>query len=1185
MALFPTLMMIKFLKIKYVAFISSTNICTACSLFQFEKIYLWPVSNIHELLKSYTDDSRVKVLLDHCRSEASVNILTEGCNGAQDCFVLAGSFAAEKRSHLYIANDKEDAAYVQNTLQSILENESVQFFPDSFKRPMLYDELDKNNVLLRTEITHKLHLKKGRNTILVTYPEAIFEKVVDPELLDKKQISIAKDELLDIDEVIGMLVQYGFERVEFVYQPGQFSIRGGIIDIFSYGNEWPYRIEMFDIEVESIRTFNPTTQLSVQNISQVSIIPNINNKFRQDEKVSIFKVLDKNSMIWIKDPDVLLEKLQSCFEKVESYAAALISKTDEDLKEVFQERAFIFPARIMDEVQSFHLNFLSKGDHQRQFDCVLKFRSAPQPAFNKNFNLLITNLKENSVNGYTNFIFTDNVKQIERFYNIFEDMGVQVQFHPLHKSLHAGFTDHELKLACYTDHQIFERFHRYKLKQGFTQDMAVSLRMLREMTPGDFVVHIDHGIGKYSGLETIEINGHKQESVRLIYQNNDILYVSINSLHKISRYVGKDGTEPKLSKIGSDAWKNLKRKTKAKVKDIAKELIKLYARRKASKGYAFPPDGYLQTELEASFIYEDTPDQLKATQDLKEDMQKPYPMDRLICGDVGFGKTEVAIRAAFKAVASGKQVAVLVPTTILALQHYKTFTERLKEFGVTVDYINRFRSAKDKSEVLRRTEEGKTEILIGTHAILNNKIKFKDLGLLIIDEEQKFGVAAKEKLRNIQVNVDTLTLTATPIPRTLQFSLMAARDLSIIRTPPPNRQPIHTERRVFSEDLIKEAIYYEVNRGGQVFFVHNRVKSLPEVAEMVKKICPDVDIAIAHGQMEAHELEDTLIEFIDGRHDVLVCTNIIETGLDIPNANTIIINNAHQFGMSDLHQLRGRVGRSNKRAFCYLFAPPLSVLTPDARKRIKALEEFADLGSGFQIAMKDMDIRGAGNLLGAEQSGFIADIGYETYQKILEEAVDELKQNEYKELFKEENDKKQSFARDVDIDTDIEMLIPDDYVSNIQERLLLYTQLDKLETETAITAFHAMLKDRFGPVPEQIEELFNGLRIRRISRMLGFERIVLKNRKMNCYFISNPQSSFFESPLFHKIMQYVATVGAKEGFTLKQSNQYLIMTRENVRNLRTARTLLEGVALVTLPPDQNIFSDNEKTNEYESVFE
>lgn len=1116
------------------------------------------MSNIKELIDRYEKDRRIKEINGLTSGESPNQIQLLGLVGALDCFALSGAFYQQKRSHIYIAADKEEAAYVQNTLQSIMEGKSIHFFPDSFKRPLQYDELDKNNVLIRTETINKIHTAKGKNQILVSYPEAIFEKAVDPTLLDKDKISIEKNATLDINTMIELLVMYGFDRVEFVYQPGQFSIRGGIIDIFSYGNEWPYRVEMFDIEVESIRTFNPTTQLSVQDINAVSIIPNINNKFRQDQKISIFKVFAEDTCVWIKEPDLLVDKLQICFEKVEAYADSVAVKSEEELREIFNERAFIYPTKIVEEISDYHTITLAKSQYFFT-DKIVSFDASAQPAFNKNFNLLIENLKENTNKEYTNFIFTDNPKQIERFYNIFEDMGVKVQFHPLHKSVHSGFIDHKNKVACYTDHQIFERFHRYKIRQGFTEDMAISLKMLKELQPGDFVTHIDHGIGRYSGLETIEINGHKQETVRLIYQNNDILYVGINSLHKISRYVGKDGTEPKLNKIGGDAWKALKRKTKAKVKDIAKELIKLYAKRKASKGFAFPPDGYLQTELEASFIYEDTPDQLTATQDVKNDMEKDYPMDRLICGDVGFGKTEVAIRAAFKAVVAGKQVAILVPTTILALQHYKTFSERLKEFGATVEYINRFRSTKEKNEVFKGAEEGKVEILIGTHALLNKGLKFKDLGLLIIDEEQKFGVAAKEKLRSLQVNVDTLTLTATPIPRTLQFSLMAARDLSIIRTPPPNRQPIYTERRVFSDDLIKESIYYEIQRGGQVFFVHNRVKSLYEVADLIKNLCPDVDVTVAHGQMEAHDLETTLLAFIDGKHDVLVCTNIIETGLDIPNANTMIINNAHHFGMSDLHQLRGRVGRSNKRAFCYLFAPPLSVLTPEAKKRIKTLEEFSDLGSGFQIAMKDMDIRGAGNLLGAEQSGFIADIGYETYQKILEEAVVELKETDYKELFQEENAKKQMFVRDVDIDTDIEMLIPDNYVSNIQERLILYTELDKLESEADITKFNAMLKDRFGPVPVQVNELFDGLRIRIIAKKLGFERVILKNRKMNCYFITNAQSIYFETQIFQNILQYVATDGHFKGLSMKQSNNYLIMTKENVRTLKEARSILEGI--------------------------
>lgn len=1116
------------------------------------------MSNIQELISIYERDPRIQHLNTISQGEESIQIQVRGLKGAMDCFALAGAFLNHNRSHIIIAGDLEEAAYIQNTLQSILRDKQIHFFPDSFKRPMQYDELDRQNVLNRTEAINKIHTVHGKNQILISYPEAIFEKAVDPRLLDKEKIVIEKGAPLDQNKMIESLVTFGFERVEFVYQPGQFSIRGGIIDIFSYGNEWPYRIEMFDIEVESIRTFDATSQLSIQNITYISIIPNINNQFNQEQKVSIFNVFPKDTCIWIKEPELLVEKLQTCFEKVEEYASKVATLSEDDLQGTFAERAFIYPNEIVSNLSGFNLFILSKSLHFNKGEEII-FDTSVQPPFNKNFQLLIENLNENTKNEYVNYIFTDNVKQIERFYNIFEDMGVTVQFHPLHYSIYSGFIDHANNIACYTDHEIFERFHRYKTRQGFTQDMAITLKMLKELQAGDFVTHIDHGIGKYSGLETIEINGHKQETVRLIYQNNDILYVGIQSLHKISRYVGKDGSEPKLNKIGGDAWKNLKRKTKAKVKDIAKELINLYAQRKASKGFAFLPDGYLQTELEASFIYEDTPDQLTATQDVKADMERDYPMDRLICGDVGFGKTEVAIRAAFKSVINGKQVAILVPTTILALQHYKTFTDRLKEFGVTVDYINRFRTTKEKSEIIKNVEAGKVEILIGTHAMLSKQMKFKDLGLLIIDEEQKFGVAAKERLRSLQVNVDTLTLTATPIPRTLQFSLMAARDLSIIRTAPPNRQPIYTERRIFSEELIKEAIFQEIHRGGQVFFVHNRVKTLLEMSDLIKNLCPGVDVAVAHGQMEAHTLESTLVDFIDGKFDVLVCTNIIETGLDIPNANTMIINNAHQFGLSDLHQLRGRVGRSNKRAFCYLFAPPLSVLTDEARKRIKTLEEFSDLGSGFLIAMKDMDIRGAGNLLGAEQSGFIADIGYETYQKILEEAIQELKETEFKELFKEENAKKQTFVYGVDIDTDIEMLIPDNYVSNIQERLSLYTELNKLESEEDIKKFNDMIKDRFGKVPDQVFELYDGLRIRRSAKKLGFERITLKNRKLICFFISNPQSAYFETSIFQGIMQFMVTEGQLRGLTIKQSKTSLIMVKENVKTLEDVKILLENL--------------------------
>ena len=1115
------------------------------------------MENLRRLLEHYANDKRIKDIADTLDATSPARIFLGQMVGAQECFVLAGIKAHSKATHIFIANDKEEAAYIQNTLDNIIDDKAALFFPDSFRRPMMYEEIDRNSVLIRTEAINKINLYSNIGQIIVTYPEAIFEKVADPSLIEKEKIEINKGEDLDVDTIIELMIEYGFERTDFVFEPGQFSIRGGIIDIFSYGNEWPYRIELFDEEVESIRTFNPMTQLSLRNIAKIGIIPDINKKYSSEQKVSIFKVLPENSVVWIRDYDMVLDKLQACFDKTVHFGKNLNLKEDEELQQFFDDRAFIMPDEVISEIANNHVIFQQKNNLSIDFDLTIGFDTKPQPSFNKNFTLLIEDLRKKDTDGIETFLFTDNKKQIERFDNIFEDLNADVKYHPIIKSIHQGFIDNTNKIACFTDHQIFERFHKYKLRKGFTREQAVNLKMLREFQPGDFVVHIDHGVGRYSGLEKIDINGHVQESVRIFYKNDDILYVSINSLHKLSKYVGKDGTAPKLDKIGSDAWKTLKRKTKKKVKDIAKELIKLYAKRKATKGFAFKEDGYMQNELEASFIYEDTPDQYKATNDVKADMVKEQPMDRLICGDVGFGKTEVAIRAAFKAVVSGKQVAILVPTTILALQHYKTLSARFKDFPVDVDYVNRFRTTAEKKAVYAKLKEGKIDIVIGTHALLNKEIGFKDLGLLIIDEEQKFGVAAKEKLRNIKVNVDTLTLTATPIPRTLQFSLMAARDLSIIRTPPPNRQPIHTERRIFNDQVIRESIYYEVNRGGQVFFVHNRVKSLPDITALITRLCPDIDIAMAHGQMESKKLEETLMNFIERKYDVLVCTNIIETGLDIANANTIIINNAHQFGLSDLHQLRGRVGRSNKKAYCYLFAPPLSVLTADARKRIKTLEEFSDLGSGFEIAMRDLDIRGAGNLLGGEQSGFIADIGLETYQKILEEAIQELKESQFKELFKEENEKEgKIYVRDVEIETDIEMLIPDKYISNIQERLKLYTELDQINDEEALVAFQTMLKDRFGKIPKPVQELFNGLRLRWICKQMGFDRLSLKNRKLRCYFVSNPQSSFYEGDFFNAALQYISSSGVELGLTLKQSRNFLIVIKDGVKNIKEARILL-----------------------------
>jgi len=1116
------------------------------------------MSNLQRLLDLYRDSARTQQIVKALQTPTSTRLQIVGMTGAQDSFVLSGTYLASPQHHLYIAADKEEAAYLQNNIAALLEKKGIHFFPDSFKRPMDFEHLNSANVLQRTETINKISNIKSIGEIIVTYPEALFEKVVSPKVLNEKQISIVKDEKLDVDFLVELFVEYGFERVDFVYEPGQFSIRGGIVDIFSYGNEYPYRVELFDDEIESIRTFDPLTQLSVKKIARVSIIPNINTKFTQKQKTSLFKVLPENTVIWIKDLDMLIGRLEMCLEEAEKFGKTVSSLDEGDLAEIFRDRAFIKPDEVIQDIEEFALLFLNKNLHFEPNEKII-FNSKPQPNFNKNFKLLIENLHENQNAKLENYIFTENPKQIDRFYAIFEDLKADVQFHPVTKALSAGFLDLDLKVACYTDHQIFHRFHKYRLRRGFTKDKAINLRMLRELVPGDFVTHIDHGVGRYSGLEKLNINGQTQESVRLFYKNNDVLYVSINSLHKITKFVGKEGKAPKLSKIGSDTWKRLKNTTKRKVKDIAKELIKLYAQRKAAKGIEHPEDDYLQIELESNFMFEDTPDQAKAVQAVKEDMQKAYPMDRLICGDVGFGKTEVAVRAAFKCVLGGRQVAILVPTTILALQHFKTFGGRLKKFGVTVDYINRFRTSKEKKAIFEKLKEGKIDIVIGTHGILSKDIGFKDLGLLVIDEEQKFGVAAKEKLRNIKVNVDTLTLTATPIPRTMQFSLMAARDLSVIRTAPLNRQPIHTEIRVFNLELIRDAIEYEINRGGQVFFVHNRVKSLPEITAMMRKILPNIDIASAHGQMESKQLEKTLLNFIDRQYDVLVSTNIIETGLDIPNANTIIINNANQFGMSDLHQLRGRVGRSNKRAFCYLFSPPMSTLTSDARKRLRTIEEFSDLGSGFNIAMKDLDIRGAGNLLGGEQSGFITDIGYETYQKILEEAIQELKETDFKELFKEDLDKEKIYVRDVQIDTDIEMLIPDDYVKNTQERLSLYTQMDSLKDELELQKFGRQLKDRFGRIPRQVRELSDGLRLRWACKKLGFERVILKNKKLRCYFIEDPQSRFYESELFNQLLAFLAKDGVKYGLHMKKSQKHMIVVRDGIKTLKQARMVLDKI--------------------------
>ncbi len=1128
--------------------------------------------NLEVLQGLYQNDIRIK----HITAGMSMpghylRLYLDNLRGSAINFIACAVWQNTDANHVFILNDKEEAAYFHNDMEHLTKALDVCFFPDSFKRIGNFNELNSSHVMLRTEaLTKFAPARKAASTtvrkkILVTYPEALFEKVVNPSSLTDNMISIKVSENLALDALLERFVTLGFRREDFVYEPGQFAMRGGILDIYSFGNEHPYRIELFGNEVDSIRIFNPETQLSERKLLQVSILPNIETKFEAQEKISLLDFLPENTVIWAKDLSFTIGRINKMVndlpEKMEIGQVA-IDHEEEMLKEI-SKADFETDGSWQGKVKKRHIiEWYNHSIEKMTGDAVdetFLYATEEQPVFNRQFGMLIGDLQKRIAEKYVPYIFAENPKQLERLRSIFDDLNAGITFVPVPTAISKGFIDHEKKAICYTDHQIFQRYHKYNVKQAYSKGKALTLRMLRELTPGDYVTHIDHGVGVYSGLQKIEVNGNMQEAIRILYKDNDVLYVNINSLHKISKYTGKEGTQPRVNKLGSDAWQKLKSKTKKQVKDIAADLIKLYAKRKASEGFSFSPDTYLQTELEASFFYEDTPDQGKAVADVKRDMESPSPMDRLVCGDVGFGKTEVAVRAAFKAVADSKQAAVLVPTTILAFQHYNTFMERLKDFPCNIDYVNRFRSAKEKKEIFKKLEEGKIDIVIGTHGLLGKDVKFKDLGILIIDEEQKFGVGSKEKLRELKASVDTLTLTATPIPRTLQFSLMNARDLSIINTPPPNRQPVHTEVLVFDEYAIRDALYFEAERGGQVFFVHNRVQSLPEMATLLRNLCPDLSIGMAHGQMEGHQLEQALFKFIEKEYDVLCCTNIVESGVDIANANTIIINNAHQFGLSDLHQLRGRVGRSNKKAFCYLVAPPMSLLPGDSRKRLQTLEQFNELGSGFQIAMRDLDIRGAGNLLGGEQSGFIAEIGFEMYQKILAEAMRELKTTDFKDVFKEELDRKKDFVSDCTIDTDLEILIPDTYVENITERLSLYTQLDDLETEEEITKFAADLHDRFGPIPPQVEDLFTTLRSRRVACELGFEKLILKNEQMRLYFVSNPESPYFESDTFNHILAYIQQ--QTKNARLKQVGKNFLLVVDKMKSMKTVLNFLNALVI------------------------
>lgn len=1107
---------------------------------------------IDDLLTLYEYNPIQKQFAEALKENLNPQIQLKGLCGSSLTLIASSLIKKIGGTHLFILNDKEEAAYFFNDLENILESKNLFFFPASYKTHYEGEKTDNANILFRAEALDGISKSKKFN-LIITYPEALTEKVVTQKHLKSHTLQVATGDKLSLDFINELLFEYEFHRVDFVSEPGEFAIRGGIVDIFSYSNDHPYRIEFFGDEVESIRSFNVSTQLSVQKMAKIHIVPNVQDKLLKESRSSFFEFLPSNTNYWTKDAQLTAEKLDIEFEKFEEKYHRIKNNTIElEPAEVFIRGIDFIKAL----ERSAHIQW---GQTEIVGAQVLHYKQSPQPFFKKNFELLVENLEKNTAGKIQNVIVSNNPKQLERLYRIFEDIGKEVQFTTLVANFNEGFIDYDHKLAFFTDHQIFERYHRYRLKDGFQKSKQnITIKELMQLNKGDFVSHVDHGVGRFDGLEKIDVNGKEQEAIRLIYKDNDILYVSIHSLHRISKFTGKEGVAPKINKLGSPAWNALKQKTKKNVKKIAFDLISLYAARKAKKGTAYSPDSYLQHELESSFIYEDTPDQITATADVKKDLESLTPMDRLICGDVGFGKTEIAVRAAFKVACEGKQVAILVPTTILATQHFKTFQERLKEFPVRVDYVNRFRSTKDQKAILKDLAEGRIDIIIGTHRIAGKDVKFKDLGLLIIDEEQKFGVGVKDKLKTMRVDVDSLTLTATPIPRTLQFSLMKARDLSVITTPPPNRYPVQTEIKPFGEEVIRDAIYYEVSRNGQVFFVHNRVQNIKEVTGLIQKLVPEVKVRYAHGQMSGEELEEVMLAFIDNEFDVLVATTIIESGIDISNANTIIINQAQNFGLSDLHQMRGRVGRSNKKAFCYLLAPPLSSVSSEARKRLQAIEQFAELGSGFNIAMRDLDIRGAGNLLGGEQSGFMSEIGFDMYQKILDEAIDELKHNEFKELFAEEiAAEKEHYISETQLDIDLELLIPDTYVNQITERLSLYKQLSEIKTEEELLTFEKELTDRFGPVPRSCISLMNSMRLKWQAEQIGFEKLVLKNNHLLCYFIFDQQSDYFQSPKFQQVLAFLQA-NPRKG-TIKEKNKKLFINFSGIYSVENALVLLHEI--------------------------
>lgn len=1119
-------------------------------------------------LQLYRNEPLFQVILQYLQNERRLQI--RGLQGSIDAVLAAiAVLHMSEKNHLFVLTDREEASYFFTDLQNLIGSQkNVLFFPTSYKKPYQYEEIENANVLERSEVLNAfsqqakenspLHVQGGqkKGIVVVSYPEALSEKVVNRKTFLEHTFSAKLGETLDLELFSEKLIEYGFEKTDFVYEAGQFAVRGGIVDVFSFASELPYRIELLGDIIESIRFFNPETQLSEQSCEKFVIVPNTQTKLLHTKRESFLEFVPiEGTIVWLKNVLLCLEVVEKCFQKVQTNFECILSATHQTQVVASPEVLFETKVSFLEKLQEFACVEFGRNFYFTNAQ-VVEYKTQAQPSFNKDFQLLADTLESYQFKGFTNIIASESIKQTERLRSIFEEIKPVLKIQNLPIALREGFVDENNRIVCFTDHQIFERYYRYKLKPHFSKSKSLTLKELQTLKLGDYVVHMNYGIGRFAGLVKQEINGNIQEAVRIVYRDNDVLYVNVHSLHKISRYTASEGKEPTLSKLGSPEWENKKAKIKKKVKDIAKELIALYAKRKVSQGFAFAKDDFLQAELESSFIYEDTPDQARAIAEVKADMEAPYPMDRLICGDVGFGKTEVAIRAAFKAVCNGKQVAVLVPTTILAVQHFRTFSERLSRFPCRVEYINRFRSQKEIKEILKDLAEGKIDILIGTHRILNEDVKFKDLGLYIIDEEQKFGVKDKEKIREKRYNIDTLTLTATPIPRTLHFSLMGARDLSVINTPPPNRQPVSTQVVVFKEDVIRDAIHTELRRGGQVFFVHNRVQDIESIGNLILKLVPDARIGIAHGQMEGNLLEKTMLRFIEGDYDILLSTNIIESGLDIPNANTIIINNAHTFGLSDLHQMRGRVGRSNKKAFCYLLVPSMLSLTKDAQKRLKTLEEFSELGDGFKVAMRDLDIRGAGNLLGAEQSGFINDLGFEAYHRILDEAIQELKENEFKELFFKDMQVKELLTECI-IETDLSLRIPDDYVQSITERLSLYNELDSVKSEEELKEFAKKMQDRFGKIPKELQDLMQSVRLRWLAEKIGFEKLTIKSAILKGQFPAPERHEYYQSDKFGKIIEYLQK--NPQAFRLKEINGKHLLIAENITTIEQAIQLLKNL--------------------------